>query len=224
MCGRYTLRRPGKVVADTFDAPSDLDWQPRYNIAPTQSLFAIRHGETGRACALLRWGLVPNWADEPSIGVRMLNARADTVAQKPAYRAAFAKRRCLIAADGFFEWLTEGKKKQPFLFRMHDERVFAFAGIWETWERQGQRIESASILTTEANDVVRDIHDRMPVILPAEALAIWLAPATAPEALHALLRPYSGHDLLRVAVDPVVGNVRNEGPQCVAPVAQPTLF
>src|SRR5262245_45113900 len=193
MCGRFVLTAPREAVKaflPLFDLP---DVAPNYNVAPTQTVLAVRvpTGGAEPAAALLKWGLVPSWADDPAIGYRMINARSETVAEKPAFRSAFSQRRCLILADGFFEWAKLGKRKQPYLFRLQSGRLFAFAGLWEHWQRDGRALDSCTILTTEPNDLVKPLHDRMPVILAPADFGLWLDPKAAKgEDLQALLRPY----------------------------------
>lgn len=203
MCGRFTLTRPARQVSD-FLGVEVHEFSPRYNIAPTQPVLTLRQSGP----ALLRWGLVPSWADDLSIGARMLNARAETVAEKPAYRAAFARRRCLVPADGFYEWLTQGKAKLPIHFRPR-AGLFALAGIWERW----QELESFALLTTEANELVRPAHERMPVVLPREAWAAWLAEAPFEGDW---LAPFPAEQMEAVSASPWVNNARNEGPACWA--------
>lgn len=178
MCGRYTLRKPTKKIAEAFAVYDEFPLEPHFNIAPTQMVAAVRvdQQEHQRHLALLRWGLVPAWADDPTIGNRMINARSETVATKPSFRAAFRRRRCLILADGFYEWQKQGTKKQPYLIGLGDGDLFAFAGLWEEWEREGEVIKSCSILTTEANELMRPIHERMPVILFPADYDLWLDP------------------------------------------------
>ncbi len=213
MCGRYTLRTPLTVLAQQFLfdlgglAPSQV--LPRFNISPTQEVLAVRQPVAGsaRQVALFRWGLIPGWATDRKIGAMMINARSETLAEKPAFRAAFAKRRCLILADGFYEWKTEGKQKQPFLFTMADDRPFALAGIWERWRGpQGNPeptpVETCSIITTTANELCAPCHDRMPVILPPAAYELWLNPQIASSPLlSSLLRPLPADQMSSRAVD-----------------------
>ncbi len=167
MCGRYTLKTPIDVVAEHFgldEYPSSLT--PSYNIAPTQEVAAVVEEDEKRKLKMFRWGLVPSWAKDPAIGNKMINARAETVSEKPSFRSAFKRRRCLIVADGFYEWQkTDGGAKQPYHFRMKDSSPFAFAGLWETWDGDGADVRSCSIITTDANDLMKEIHHRMPVIL-----------------------------------------------------------
>lgn len=167
MCGRFTLRTPAKHIAEIFGLSDVFDLPHQYNIAPSQDVAAVRLNREGkkRELAMLHWGLVPFWAKDPKIGYRTINARAETLATKPSFRNAFKKRRCLIVADGFYEWQKTNGKKQPFLIHMKDDRPFAFAGLWEHWKGDDEVIESCTIIVTEANDLMKPIHDRMPVIL-----------------------------------------------------------
>src|SRR5437667_6400831 len=178
MCGRYTLRVSPAELAEIFGVLQAIEWSPRYNIAPTQMVAAVRAGQTsGRELALLRWGLIPSWADNPKIGSSLINARADTVATKPAFRTALKKRRCLIPADGFYEWqaIPGQKTKQPFLIGVRDAPVFAFAGLWEHWTApDGQPLETCTIITTDANELMQPVHNRMPVILDPSDYEHWL--------------------------------------------------
>lgn len=220
MCGRYTLSAPAETLSEQFDLPAIPDLFPRYNIAPTQEVAAVRHAEHGgRELVKLRWGLIRSWADSPAIGVGMINARSETVASKPAFRSAFRKRRCLIPADDFFEWQKLGTQKQPFLFRLRDGKPFAFAGLWECWHQGDQVIESCTILTTEANEVVRPLHERMPVILPTSANEVWLDPVQRPETLRPLLRGYSSEEMLAYPVSKHVNSPRNDDAECIRSVA-----
>jgi len=222
MCGRFTLFAEAKVVAATFELPELPLFEARYNIAPTQTVLAVRVDPLcgTREAARLRWGLIPSWAGDVSIGARMINARAETVAEKPAYRAAFRLRRCLIPASGFYEWRTVKRKKQPYFIHPRAGGLFAFAGLWETWTKSGEGIESCTILTTTANEVVRPYHERMPVILPHEEWATWLDAKCAPAALTGLLRPLTSDMMSAYPVDSCVNNVRKDSPQCVAPVEE----
>jgi putative SOS response-associated peptidase YedK len=217
MCGRFTLTRPAGL-AEQFgvDLAAPV---PRYNIAPTQQVLALRYlAEEKREAALLRWGLVPSWATDLSIGNRLLNARAETVIEKPAFRTAFLRRRCLIPADGFYEWQTVAGKKYPIHFRFHDGRLFAFAGLWERWSApDGVVIESCTILTTSANELLRPIHDRMPVILDPKDHPAWLDPQNKDAGgLRLLLRGWLAEEMQAVPANARVNNPRNEGPECLA--------
>lgn len=221
MCGRYTLTTSGEQVAQQFDLKEAPELAPRYNIAPTQPVAAVRSGDDGRELVLLRWGLIPPWAKDLSIGARMINARAETVAEKPAFRSAMKQRRCLILADGFYEWRTQGNGKQPFYFRVESGRPFAFAGLWEHWRGpDGQIIQSCTILTTEANELVRDLHDRMPVILRPEDYERWLDPGLRDAgAVEDLLAPYPAEAMETYPVSKAVNRVSNEGAALIAPLA-----
>jgi putative SOS response-associated peptidase YedK len=191
----------------------------RYNIAPTQDIPVIRAAAGGREIAQMRWGLLPFWLKEQPKGPPVTNARAEGIATKPMFRAAIRARRCLIPADGFYEWSGEPGHKQPWLFRMADAQTFAFAGLWESWTPPaGGKIDSAAIVTTAANSLMQPIHDRMPVILPAEAYAAWLSPATTVEAAVALLQPYPAERMQACKVGKAVGNVKADGPALIAPI------
>jgi len=160
MCGRYAQRTDPKKLAKEFKVPDVPDVKPRYNIAPTQDILAVYEAADGREMKFYKWGLVPSWAKDKSMGARLINARSETITEKPSFREAFKKRRCIIPADGFYEWKRTEGKKQPFFFQMQDERPFGFAGLWERWEgADGEVIHSCTILTTEANEVLRPIHD-----------------------------------------------------------------
>jgi len=221
MCGRYTLHSSGKLLADFFKLPEELALTPRYNIAPTQPVPIIRviraNPETKqRELVSVRWGLIPSWADDPAIGNRLINARAETVASKPSFRGAFKSRRCLVPADGFYEWKREGNRKQPVYVRRKDGQAFAFAGLWEEWEREGEVIESCTIITTVANDLMADYHDRMPVILAPKDFDLWLDPEVQDLAkLKPLLRPCPSDEMEVYPVSRLVNDPRHEDPKCV---------
>ena len=222
MCGRYTLTSPIEVLAEEFGVTGPLpEVQPSYNVAPGREVAAVLTGsDGGRRLEVLKWGLVPSWAKDPGIGYRMINARSETAAEKPSFRKAIKERRCLILADGFYEWRKVGNAKQPFHFKMEDARPFAFAGLWERWERDGQEIRSCTILTTEANDLVREVHERMPVILPPENYEAWLDPDTRdPSPLLPLLAPYPSGAMTAYPVSRAVNSPSNDGPMCVEPAA-----
>jgi putative SOS response-associated peptidase YedK len=224
MCGRFTLRSSASAIAEQFALFEAPNFTARFNIAPSQPVPVIRMqgAAAHRELAWLRWGLVPGWAKDPAIGNRLINARAETVAEKPAFRAAVRRRRCLIIADGFYEWQRVGRSKQPFFIRLRDDRPFAFAGVWEAWEGADHSLlETCAILTTEANEVVRPIHDRMPVILSAAGCAAWLDPATEePRALLPLLAPYPSGEMEAVAVGNFVNSPAHDSPRCVERMMQ----
>ena len=219
MCGRYTLSTPAGRLAEEFQLDSTVEIPPSYNIAPTQQVAAVLEDEGGRRLEMLRWGLVPSWADDPDIGARMINARSETAPEKPSFRRAFRGRRCLIAADGFYEWKREDGGKQPYYFRMQDGRPFAFAGLWESWDKGGGELLTCTILTTRANSVLQGIHDRMPVILPHDAYNAWLDPDADREELGELMIPYPGDDLETYPVSRFVNSPRNNDERCIEPAA-----
>jgi putative SOS response-associated peptidase YedK len=222
MCGRYTLSTPGDLVAELVALEEAPQLTPRYNIAPTQEAPVVRLEPDGRRrLDLLRWGLVPHWAADPGIGNRLINARAETVAAKPAFRDAFRRQRCLVVADGFYEWRPEGGGKRPYHLRRLDRRPFALAGLWSRWQRgEAPPLETFTLLTCEPSEAVRPFHDRMPVILPVDRYAAWLAPESDPQELAALLVPYA-EPLEGVPVSTWVNAPAHEGPRCVEPHESP---
>ncbi|HYP67387.1 MAG TPA: SOS response-associated peptidase [Thiobacillaceae bacterium] len=217
MCGRYALTSPPEVIAQRFN----LLWVPElsahYNIAPSQMIPAVRDRGQGRELVLLKWGLIPSWAKDSAIGVKLINARAETLADKPAFRSAYLRRRCLIPADAFYEWKHVAGRKQPYCIRMTDHAPFAMAGLWEHWvDPHGQAVETCTIITTNANTLVAELHDRMPVILAPGDYARWLARnARAQE----LLKPFSPEQLTSYPVAARVNNVKNDDAECIAPLA-----
>lgn len=219
MCGRFTLATSGAQLATQFALAETPQLAPRYNIAPTQSVAAVRSAEAGRELVLMRWGLVPMWAKDPSVGSRMINARAETAAEKPAFRTALRQRRCLIPADGFYEWQAAPGGKQPFYFHMGDGSPFALAGLWERWKSpEGAWLETCTILTTEANDLLRPFHDRMPVIVAPDDYARWLDPALRDaDAVRDLLAPFDPAAMAAHPVSREVNRVANDGPHLIVP-------
>ncbi len=218
MCGRFAFYSPTEAVVRYFNVDDAPDIETRYNIAPTQYVPAVRDSEGHNVLSLLRWGLVPFWAKDKAIGNRMINARAETVAEKPAYRAAFRRRRCLLPATGFYEWKRVADGKQPIFITMKDERPFAFAGLWESWkgEDPDNPLESCTIVTTEPNKLLSEVHNRMPVILRNQDHDAWLR-APADEAAE-LMRPYPDDDLRFFPVSKRVNSPQNEGPENIVPV------
>lgn len=222
MCGRFTLFEPDRILSREFGVSGFPPTSPRYNISPSQPVAAVRVGPegTGRELALLRWGLVPSWAKDPGIGNRLINARAETVREKPSFRDAFKRHRCLVPASGFYEWQRQDRGKQPHYVRRRDGRPFAFAGLWDRWENpDGGAVETCAILTTTANAVLAPIHDRMPVILPPGEFSRWLDPSLRdPDSLAPLLVPFPPEELLAFPVSPRVNipSVDDEG--CIAPL------
>lgn len=223
MCGRFTLFQPPEAIAEAFQLPKFLPWEPQYNIAPSQlvpTVLISPQQSNQRRFQLLRWGLIPSWAKEPTIGAKLINARAETVTEKPSFRSAFRQRRCLVVADGFYEWQRQERKKQPFYFRLQNGEPFAFAGLWERWESpNGETIESCTILTTAASQLVYPIHDRMPVILAPKDYDLWLDPAVKLEPLQQLLRPYSG-EMTAYPVSTKVNNPTNNSLECVSEIVK----
>lgn len=220
MCGRYTLKTPVDALAREFGLSGPLPEIPAsYNIAPTRHVAAVLF-EGGRKLEMLRWGLIPSWAKDPEIGNRMINARSETVPEKPSYRKAFKERRCLIPADGFYEWQKTNGGKQPYYFKMKNGGPFAFAGLWEDWSRDGQEIRSCTILTTTPNWLVGEVHDRMPVILSREDHDFWLDPEVdEPEPLRSLLKPYPAEAMEAYPVSRHVNRPTNDDERCVEPAA-----
>jgi putative SOS response-associated peptidase YedK len=226
MCGRFTLRTSAESIAQQFSLFEVPGFAARFNIAPTQPVPVIRMSGTEtpprRELVWLRWGLVPCWAKDPAIGSRLINARAETAAEKPAFRAAIRRRRCLVVADGFYEWQRAKRKKQPYFIHLRDDRPFAFAGLWEAWEAADHStLETCTILTTDANDLVRPIHDRMPVILSTAGCTAWLDPTTEnPRQLMPLLVPYPSADMTAHPVGDFVNSPLHDSPQCVEAALQ----
>jgi putative SOS response-associated peptidase YedK len=222
MCGRYTLSVPLSNLVDAFDvAPPDFRFVPRFNIAPTQNAPVVAQDSRGRRMGLLRWGLIPSWAKDESMGSRLINARSETVAEKPSFRSAFRRRRCLVPADGFFEWKKEGgegakKVKTPYWIHLETREAMAFAGLWEGWVRDEETtLHTFTILTTEAVPGIREIHPRMPVIIPPGEWASWLDPHSDPAALSALLRPFDSPLLTAHPVANLVNSPSNDRPECI---------
>lgn len=219
MCGRFTLTQPENLVTEVFQLSSSRTLSPRYNIAPTQSVptVLLDSDDGERQFKMLRWGLIPSWAKDMKMGAALINARAETVAEKPAFRSAFKRRRCLILADGFYEWQQEEKKKQPYYFRLQEGKLFAFAGLWERWEKgEGDAIESCTIITTEANELMQPFHDRMPVILDPKDYEKWLdSQVQKPESLQSLLQPYQSEEMTVYPVSTKVNNARTDSPDCI---------
>ena len=223
MCGRYTLATPDDSLAELLDLPDPPELGPRYNIAPTQPVAVLRAppDRDVRRIEMLRWGLVPSWAKDPAIGNRMINARSETVDQKPSFKAAFRRRRCLVLADGFYEWQRLKRGKQPYYIHLIDGGPFAFAGLWEEWaDPDGSVIETCTILTTSANELMADLHDRMPVILDRSAYELWLD-ATVHDArvLAPLLQPFPSEKLAAHAVSTWVNSPRNDDQACIKPMS-----
>ncbi len=220
MCGRYNLITDAQALVDFFELRNSLLIEPRYNIAPSQSIPVVRADGQGRELVFQRWGLVPHWAKESKIGYSMINARAETVAEKPSFRDAFRYRRCLIPATGFYEWKPINAGKQPYNIRIGDGLLFAFAGLWESWKGEDNKLlETCTIIVTKANDAISPIHDRMPVVLSPSEYSTWLAPTiTDPDRLTPLLRPCPADWVNSYPVSRLVGSPKNDSPECILPV------
>ncbi len=223
MCGRFTLTDPDAELLTQFDLPNLPPLEPRYNIAPSQPVPVVRRAadKAAREMVLVRWGLIPFWAQDPGIGTRLINARAETVAEKPAFREAFRRRRCLVVADGFYEWQKQDGQKQPFYIRMRDGRPFAFAGLWERWRGADDTvIESCTLLTTGPNELMRPLHNRMPAILRPQDYNLWLDPEVQrPDLLQAVLIPYPAQEMIAYPVSRWVNSPDHDDPRCIEPLA-----
>ena len=228
MCGRFTQRLSWAELHELMDLigpPRNL--RPRYNVAPSQDVAVVRAADGGRNLSMLRWGLIPAWAKDPAIGYRLINAPSETVEEKPSFRSAYRRRRCLIPADGFYEWQRLGKIRQPWLFGLRDGAPFAFAGLWERWtvperaaltgslaeSKPGDAVETCTILTTAANETVAPVHGRMPVILPRDACDPWLAGEDVS------LAPFAADAMTAHPVSTLVNKPANDDPRCVEPVS-----
>ena len=224
MCGRFTLTATPEQLADLFDLPEAPVVVPRYNIAPTQPVGVVRLDPQSkqREWALVQWGLVPSWAKDPGIGAQLINARAETAPEKPSFRSAFKRRRCLVPASGFYEWQRQEKRKQPFYIGTSDGLPFAIAGLWEHWEGADGALTTCTLLTTDPNELMEPLHNRMPVIIAPEDYAMWLgsggedSPQELGQLRH-LLRPYPADQMAAYPISTFVNNTRNEGPQCIEP-------
>ncbi|MEH2407081.1 SOS response-associated peptidase [Nostoc sp.] len=232
MCGRFTLKQSPEGLSQVFHVDSVPDLAAEYNIAPTQMVATVLQNPESekREFKQLHWGLIPSWAKDAGMGAKLINARAETVAEKPAFRSAFKHRRCLVLTDGFYEWQRQQGKKQPFYFRLQDGQPFAFAGLWEKWRclRQpeagtpaDEEIISCTILTTVANELLQPIHERMPVILEPQDYDLWLdLQVQTPQTLQQLLRPYPAPAMTAYPVSTLVNNARHNNPECIIPLSE----
>ncbi len=223
MCGRYRLSRRKQIVEQYFASVSgEAEWSPRYNIAPTQPVPVIRQNskEPARKLSLVRWGLIPSWAKDPSVAASTINARSETAGTKPAFRDALKYRRCLVPADGFYEWQRTGKAKQPYCFEVGEGELFAFAGIWDRWkDPRGNTVETCSILTTTPNTVTSVVHDRMPVILDPDSYGLWLDPGMRDVSVASeLLMPYDARLMRCYPVSTRVNSAANDDEECSRPM------
>jgi putative SOS response-associated peptidase YedK len=215
MCGRFVRAKLPAEYEEVFEVP-DAPGLPSYNVAPTQKVVALRMQEDQARWVLLRWGLIPFWAKDSKIS--LINARSETLLEKASFRTSFARRRCLIPADGYYEWQTRGKTKTPFYFRRADDRPLAFAGLWDCWKGAEEPVESCTIITTSANELSRPIHDRMPVLLDEVARQAWLDPDVEdPRALLELLQPLPAAQMVCYPVQTLVNSPKNNSPECIAP-------
>jgi putative SOS response-associated peptidase YedK len=224
MCGRYRLTAKERYIRDHFGLGEDLSWAPRWNIAPTQKVPIVRQdrNEPKRTFSLVRWGLIPAWAKDASIGFKTINGMSETAAEKPAFRGAMKRRRCLIPADGFYEWARiSSKEKQPYSFGMIDDSVFAFAGLWERWrDPAGEIVETCTILTTPPNSLVSDVHDRMPAILKPDDYDLWLDPGIGDVTRVAdCLKPFEARLMKKCPVSARVNRAENDDEECVHEVS-----
>jgi putative SOS response-associated peptidase YedK len=221
MCGRYTVTSSPRALRDLFGYLEPANFPARYNIAPSQPIAVVRLHEGNRQFALVRWGLIPAWVKDPRTVSLMFNARGESVSDKPAFRNAMKRRRCLVPADGFYEWQKQGGGKQPFFIRARSGAPLAFAGLWETWiGPNGEEVDTAAIVTTAANETLKPLHDRMPVIVPPEAFDLWLAGEAAAERAASLIEP-APDDLLEAwPVSPAVNSAANDDPGLIAPASE----
>jgi putative SOS response-associated peptidase YedK len=217
MCGRFALYSNSETIENHFRIKLASGFFPHYNIAPSQQILTITTKEDRRQPVYMRWGLIPGWAKDMKIGYKMINARAESVAEKPAFRAAFKRRRCLIPASGFYEWETRGTGKKPYFIKLKGSDILTFAGLWEslTDEDDGKTIDSCTIITTEANRVIGKIHNRMPAIIEQDKYAQWLSPVADRDQLLSLLKPFFDNKMVVYPVGPEVNNPRNDTPQCI---------
>ncbi len=219
MCGRFARIVSSKKLREKYRLKENPQLDDRYNIAPTQPVAAVRATDEGRELALVRWGLIPSWSKDAKIGYKFINARSETVAEKPSFRSAFKQRRCLIPASGFYEWQKQGTgSKQPYFICPREGELFSFAGLWERWhDPEGEEVETCTILTTTANDLMKPIHDRMPVILDPSSEEQWLDPRASADALRFLLVPYTSEGMEARPVGLWVNNPKHEGSKCLEP-------
>ncbi len=219
MCGRFTLKTPREIISKQCGVEIDEELEPRFNIAPTQTVAAIRaaNGGEGREFVRLNWGLIPSWAKDASIASKLINSRSETLSEKPSFKEAFKRRRCLVVADGFFEWDKKGQTRRPYYFQLKDERPFAFAGLWDRWTSQDrERVESCTIITTTPNELLARVHDRMPGILPPEVFNMWLdEDARNAEACKEWLCPYPSSEMISYPVSTLVNSPQHQGAELI---------
>ncbi|MEK6300503.1 MAG: SOS response-associated peptidase [Acidobacteriota bacterium] len=222
MCGRFVRKLYATTIESEFDVDEvEADLAPSYNVAPSQQVAVVMRKDDKTRLVSMKWGLIPAWSNDPSIGNRLINARAETVAEKPSFREAFMRQRCLVIADGFYEWQKHGRSKQPYFIHLKEDRPFGFAGLYDLWTSpQGELISTCTIITTEPNEIMKTLHDRMPVILPKEFEAAWLDPYNAdPASLARMLCPYAAGEMEMHTVSTLVNSPANDSPECMAPAA-----
>jgi putative SOS response-associated peptidase YedK len=212
MCGRFTLKSPSRTKFDAVVNDVLRELAPRYNIAPSQNICVVLERDGEQCVEFFQWGLIPSWSKEPK---GFINARAETLREKPSFSESFRAKRCLIPADGFFEWKRSGKWRQPYFFQLHDGEPFAFAGIWDTWQSNSHRLFSCAIITTSANEVLAPVHDRMPAILRPESYSDWLSEWTRPDDLTRLLIPFPSEEMRSHPVSTMVNGTDADNPQLV---------
>lgn len=221
MCGRFTLFSSKQEIANTFEVMNEFSVEQRYNIAPSQLILAIIQDGESRRAGQLTWGLIPSWAKDKRIGAKMINARGETIAEKPSFKRAFQSRRCIIPTNGFYEWKNTARGKQPFFIFVKDEPIFAFAGIWEKWvdPQSSEPIFSCTIITTDANETIQPLHHRMPVILNKEAQHIWLNNEDfSKQKLQSLIHPYTAEKIATYPVSTLVNSPKNDNRKCIEKV------
>ncbi len=227
MCGRYQIVTDAKALYDAFQVEAELDAGPlaRYNVAPATEQLVILEEGGRRVARWHHWGLIPHWVRDKAIGYKTINARGESVAAKPAFRAAFRQRRCLVPATGFYEWKALAGRKQPYLIRLKDDGLFAFAGLWESWTGPGGELRSFSIITTAPNELMARIHDRMPVIVPRENYARWLDPALRdPAEVQTMIAAYPAGEMQAIPLGTAVNNARNQGAELIEPAGAPLTW
>ena len=218
---RFALYHDLQTLAERFGIESEpTSFEPKYNIAPGQNVSVIIKDGDEKKCVIMRWGLVPQWSNDPLIGFQMINARGETVAQKPSFKNSLRKRRCIVPCSGFYEWNKVDKKtKIPYHIKPKNDQFFGFAGLWDTWNRDGGDLTTFAIITTTPNELIEPIHDQMAVILSKEDEQIWLDPNNQnPDELVTLLKPYPSEEMQAYEISSFVSNARNEGPECIDPI------
>ena len=216
MCGRFTLHLPADVIAKIFKVLLLANLPPRYNVAPSQLNLVVRQTTEGRQIVPMKWGFIPHWAKDPRLGYSMINARAETIDVKPAFKGSFRSRRCLVVSDGFYEWRHGGKVKEPFYITLKDGGVMAFAGLWDHWQNpEGEFVESYTIITCESNELVSTLHFRMPVIIGQKDYDTWLDPATPLDQVKKLLLPYPAERMTLWKVGPLVNSTKIDSEECI---------